>query len=110
MPAQEGDGFFDYYESKGWLVGKSPMKNWTAAMSTWRRNWGKFNGGPADPQPKAEAFYREDATEMKIGPLIFTRDRPPRRGQFKPGDEGERQFGTYMGQWRSWMEKHGGAK
>lgn len=29
--------FFDYYESKGWLVGKSPMKNWKAACSTWNR-------------------------------------------------------------------------
>ena len=24
-------GFIDFYESKGWLVGKTPMKNWKAA-------------------------------------------------------------------------------
>ncbi len=30
--------FFDYYESKGWLVGKTPMKNWQAAIRTWERN------------------------------------------------------------------------
>lgn len=27
--------FFDYYESKGWLVGKSPMKDWKAAIRQW---------------------------------------------------------------------------
>ena len=29
--------FWNYYESKGWLVGKSPMKNWRAAVATWKR-------------------------------------------------------------------------
>lgn len=30
--------FFNYYESKGWLVGKSPMKDWKAAIRTWEGN------------------------------------------------------------------------
>src|SRR5690606_12299509 len=30
--------FFDYYESKGWVVGKSPMKDWKAAVRTWEKN------------------------------------------------------------------------
>jgi hypothetical protein len=30
--------FFDYYESKGWKVGKAPMKDWHAAVRTWERN------------------------------------------------------------------------
>jgi hypothetical protein len=30
--------FFDYYESKGWVVGKSPMKDWQAAVRTWERS------------------------------------------------------------------------
>ena len=30
--------FFDYYESKGWKVGKSPMKDWKASVRTWERN------------------------------------------------------------------------
>lgn len=29
--------FFDYYESKGWLVGKSPMKDWKATVRNWAR-------------------------------------------------------------------------
>lgn len=29
------DSFIAFYESKGWLVGKSPMKSWKAAVSGW---------------------------------------------------------------------------
>jgi hypothetical protein len=28
--------FVDYYESKGWVIGKSPMKSWRAAVRTWQ--------------------------------------------------------------------------
>lgn len=30
--------FFDYYESKGWLVGKTSMVDWKAAVRNWERN------------------------------------------------------------------------
>lgn len=33
--AAEAKNFVDYYESKGWLVGKSPMKNWQASARRW---------------------------------------------------------------------------
>lgn len=29
--------FFNFYESKGWVVGKSPMKDWKAAVRTWEQ-------------------------------------------------------------------------
>lgn len=29
--------FMDYYESNGWRVGKSPMKDWKAAVRNWER-------------------------------------------------------------------------
>lgn len=36
--------FIDYYESVGWKVGKSPMKDWKAAVRTWEgRNKNKPN-------------------------------------------------------------------
>lgn len=28
--------FYSFYESKGWKVGKNPMKNWKAALVTWK--------------------------------------------------------------------------
>ena len=30
--------FIDYYTSNGWRVGKSPMRDWKAAVRTWSRN------------------------------------------------------------------------
>ncbi len=31
------DTFVDFYESKGWMVGRNKMKNWQAAVRTWER-------------------------------------------------------------------------
>lgn len=33
----DGQQFCDFYESKGWKVGKNPMINWKAAVRTWGR-------------------------------------------------------------------------
>lgn len=41
--ALNGQHFVDYYESKGWVVGRSPMKDWKACVRTWKRN--NFGGG-----------------------------------------------------------------
>lgn len=30
--------FLDFYESKGWLIGKNKMKDWKAAVRTWERS------------------------------------------------------------------------
>jgi len=34
----DANTFFDFYESKGWLVGKAKMKDWKAAVRNWERN------------------------------------------------------------------------
>nr|DAW15719.1 MAG TPA: endonuclease [Caudoviricetes sp.] len=31
------DNFVDFYESKGWMIGKNKMKDWKAAVRTWNR-------------------------------------------------------------------------
>lgn len=31
----DANKFFDFYEGKGWVIGKSPMKDWKAAVRTW---------------------------------------------------------------------------
>jgi len=38
-----GSRFCDFYESNGWRVGKNAMKNWQAAVRTWRQN--DYGGG-----------------------------------------------------------------
>lgn len=40
-------GFIDFYEAKGWMVGRTPMKDWKAACrnaESWER-WKKPDGG-----------------------------------------------------------------
>ena len=34
----DAESFYNYYESKGWCVGKSPMKDWKACVRTWEKN------------------------------------------------------------------------
>ena len=34
----DAERFVDFYTAKGWVVGKSPMKDWKAAVRTWERD------------------------------------------------------------------------
>ena len=36
----KADRFYDFYESKGWKVGKNPMKDWKACVRTWEQRDG----------------------------------------------------------------------
>jgi hypothetical protein len=38
--------FVDFYTSKGWKVGSSPMKDWQSAVRNWERNDKKASPGP----------------------------------------------------------------
>lgn len=37
--------FYDYYQSKGWMIGKNKMKDWQAAVRTWEQK-NKANSPP----------------------------------------------------------------
>lgn len=37
--------FVDFYESKGWMVGKTKMKDWRAAVRTWVKRRNDFKDG-----------------------------------------------------------------
>lgn len=54
-PASEAERFFNHFESNGWLVsGKTPMKDWRAAVRNWIINTKKYNNNNHDhtSQPK----------------------------------------------------------
>lgn len=34
----DAEQFVNHYQSKGWKVGKSPMKDWKSAIITWEKN------------------------------------------------------------------------
>ena len=50
--------FIDFYESKGWKVGKTPMKDWKASVRTWERRE-KPKTKPSD-KPSGDKYKRED--------------------------------------------------
>lgn len=47
--------FVDFYASKGWVVGKSPMKDWKAAVRTWSKD--RKEQTPPNRNPKIQAAY-----------------------------------------------------
>lgn len=59
--SKEAETFINFYESKGWLVGKTKMKNWKAAVSNWigRSNLPKN-------QPQQQTFDHEAARQREI--------------------------------------------
>lgn len=40
------NAFYDFYESKGWCVGKNKMKDWKACVRTWEQRNGKKTDSP----------------------------------------------------------------
>ena len=55
------EAFVDFYESKGWKVGKEPMKDWKAAVRTWE----KRDGAEAKPET-AGSFDTEEFFELAM--------------------------------------------
>jgi hypothetical protein len=63
--------FMDHYESNGWVVGKTPMKDWQSTVRNWMRkeydkvknqkpnNYGKQSNSTADSIAKANALFAE---------------------------------------------------
>lgn len=39
----DADRFYNFYESKGWMVGSNKMKDWKAAVRTWEREKKEVN-------------------------------------------------------------------
>jgi hypothetical protein len=55
----DADRFIDHYTSNGWMVGKSKMKDWQAAVRTWEKNpHNHANGQPAKKTPAQLALER----------------------------------------------------
>lgn len=55
----DAETFFDFYESKGWVVGKSSMKDWKAAVRTWERSRNNVTNKPKE-EPKSPYQTYED--------------------------------------------------
>jgi len=46
--------FIDYHDSRGWVVGRSPMKDWKGAFRRWEANEKKWSKDNADKRSNAQ--------------------------------------------------------
>jgi hypothetical protein len=51
--------WMDFYESKGWRVGKNPMKDWRACVRTWERRNAKDRQPSEQPHERRAREFRE---------------------------------------------------
>lgn len=50
----DAEEFIDFYESKGWFIGKNKMKDWKAAVRTWERARKQKQNQPQKKKGNAE--------------------------------------------------------
>jgi len=62
--ALDGEAFCDFYISKGWKVGQTPMKNWQAAVRTWKRRM--IADGKLKPAVDMREKYLKEAMSMTV--------------------------------------------
>lgn len=63
--------FVDFYQSKGWRIGKEPMKDWKAAARNWERRNGQYGGAKA-PATSEKKFDWEDDPNIVYDPETNT--------------------------------------
>ena len=73
--AVDPETFISFYASKGWMVGKTKMKDWKAAVVTWEKRErtaepkgfqkGKYDGSDAKPGESWEAYQRRKQMEAR---------------------------------------------
>lgn len=64
-------GFVNFYESKGWYIGKNKMQNWHAAVYTWEKRAQEQERARASPQNKTHSADYDFNTAGDIGEPLF---------------------------------------
>lgn len=67
--AWDPEAFVDFYDSKGWMVGKSKMKDWKASMRNWNR--GESRRLASKPSMSQQASTYKAAPKGKYDDLPF---------------------------------------
>ena len=60
--------FYDFYESKGWMVGNARMKDWKAAVRTWER---RSERAPASAQKHKGSFDTDDFFQAALNRKFY---------------------------------------
>jgi len=56
--------FFNFYESKGWTIGKSPMRDWRAAVRTWEKREKETPQRKRSPLTRSESVFEHNLKVM----------------------------------------------
>lgn len=64
----DAEQFYNFYESKGWKVGKSPMVSWRAAVATWVRRREVDVRRQFEPPKRRESVLEHN---LKVADEIF---------------------------------------
>lgn len=59
--------WFDFYSSKGWMVGRNKMKDWKAAVRTWEKNDFKPQSQYQRTKDKLTQLYQEAVADEQAG-------------------------------------------
>lgn len=62
--------FLDYYEANGWMMGRTPMKDWRAAMRRWNEAEGRA-GGEAGRTLSGQAYRQREYSPKQLDGLAF---------------------------------------
>jgi len=68
LPEREAQKFFLFYDSKGWKVGKTKMKQWRSAIAGWKLRW-EESRGVAAVSPTTQAILHQKELDDVISRL-----------------------------------------
>jgi hypothetical protein len=61
--------FIDFYESKGWMVGKNKMKDWKAAIRTWEKRDSQLSVSKSKTTNKFNNFPQREYSVMEMSEI-----------------------------------------
>jgi len=94
--ALDGEAFCDFYISKGWKIGQTPMKCWKAAVRTWKRR--QKADGTIKASPREQYLKEAAALTVSLQQRVRHGLQTPSGGD--PKDELSRL-------WKGLRDKHG---
>ena len=63
----DAEHFVDYYEARGWQLGKGPMRDWKATVRTWEKREKSDRQAPARPDtPKLEWAIDDNGKRIAV--------------------------------------------
>lgn len=67
----DAERFIDFYESKGWFVGKNKMKDWKAAVRNWARSQREEKTAKGTEKPSGNRFNNFDQRQHDYDSIVF---------------------------------------